>query len=527
LPQKTRILFTKVVIPLIAKIRDSIASGFEEIRSLRKIMYEFESQMTEGQKETMELLGKTIKEKGKLIEENVGKDLEKFPEMTLLRYARIGNENENMVAKLLKKIIDSDGNVARIDFENCLVEIAENLELVESEEIDLTQNHNGSEVLSKDGKLVVGWVYNSVESPNKTKIETSEVLEKEKESERNRQVRVISINLAGANNHENEEWTQARIDKYNDKIRSILTELERISSQNKKQGISTVFFCQEVPFDKNSPFSALNLGEEIAKLGGTAIFALQENCGNQVAIITMEPNILPNQRLKIIPTNKIGDFNGFMKMPEKIAIQTLVGFQIEINGEIIQVSGTHQLAPTSIAQRIISRVVEMALIHAKIIEFAIGDENSYGISVNKPFFENGSFIVPNLPYAFLVSIVMIIISNFLSDLAKNSNSEKWQNFFQKFNKNLGEIKIVQQLANLVRITCPIPKEPTFGVYGISAHRLDMAMASQEDLVAGLEDLKSGGLIIDSVPLTEGFSDHLVGCQVTVTKNSKKIENFKK
>ena len=83
-----------------------------------------------------------------------------------------------------------------------------------------------------------------------------------------------------------------------------------------------------------------------------------------------------------------------MKMLTKIATQTLVVFQIEINGQINQICGSHQLAPTGIIQRILSCTVGMALLTTKNekllqVKVAMGDHDPYGISFDKPYFWQG------------------------------------------------------------------------------------------------------------------------------------------
>ena len=80
-----------------------------------------------------------------------------------------------------------------------------------------------------------------------------------KVKEISKEVKIVTINLVGANNHtKKEEKTDGKIGEsniltveigeYNDKIRKIIKELQRIRSEN---NCPTIFFCQEVLFDKN------------------------------------------------------------------------------------------------------------------------------------------------------------------------------------------------------------------------------------------------------------------------------------
>ncbi len=262
-----------------------------------------------------------------------------------------------------------------------------------------------------------------------------------------------------------------------------------------------------MPFNKDLPTGLLNLGNEIAKIGGTAIFVLQENCDNQVAIITFNPDVLSSQKIKIIPTNKIGDFGGFMNMPEKIATQTLVLFQIQINGKTHQICGSHQLAPTSITQRIISRAVEMALLTTKNkkleVKVALGDHNLYGINTHKPFFEISNFIIPNLPYAFLIPVLTNFLSNNIASFAQKHNLQKLQTLPQIFNKNIQEIKIVRELCELVGLVYSNSKEPSFPSF-----YLDMIMTKLAN------NLEIGEIFLSNV------SDHRIAPSVIIKKYKK-------
>lgn len=538
---RINLLVAKIIIPLTTNL---LALPCFEIGNLREIMNNFTKEMSKGQLETLDLLNKIIKQKleqnekiGNLgkIEEINPQILEPIPELTLSKYADIGNSNENLVFKNLANCVDVDGKIAKIDFEYCLTKIIEEIQIIESQKIDFENAQNGEPILIEDEQNIIGWVYSNPSlSPNldlnpslvksksldyklslkekslEKKLEID--LQKFEQKEKPKEAKIVTINLAGANNHtKNEEKTDGKIGEsnilnpteigeYNDKIRKIIQELQRIRLENQS---STVFFCQEVPFDKNLPIEFLNLGEEIAKMGGTAIFVLQENCGNnydnQVAIITFDPQILPNQTIKIIPTNKIGDFGAFMKMPTKIATQTLVLFQVKIGNQIHQICGSHQLAPTSIIQRIFSRVVEMALLTTKDeklqIKAALGDHNPYGISVDKPFFKVSDFVVPDLLYAFLIPTLINLISLGVSNFTKENNNKEVQILAQKLSKNRQEIAVVQELCQLVGLVYPESREPSFN-HLIPAYYLDMAMTR---LVDKLE--------IGEIPLNSKCSDH--------------------
>lgn len=550
---KISLLVAKIIIPLMTNL---LALPCFKIGNLREIMDNFTKEMSKGQLETLDLLNKIIKQKLEQNEKirNLGKIeeinqqiLEPIPELTLSKYADIGNSNENLVFKNLANCFDVDGKIAKTDFEYCLTKIIEEIQIIESQKIYFENAQNGEPILTEDEQNIIGWVYSNPSlSPNldlnsslvksksldyklsleeKLKIDLQNFEQKEIPKE----AKIVTINLAGANNHtKNEKKTNGKIGEsnvlslteigeYNDKIRKIIQELQRIRLENQS---STVFFCQEVPFDKNLPIEFLNLGEEIAKMGGTAIFVLQENCGNnydnQVAIITFDPQILGKEnQIKIIPTNKIGDFGAFMKMPNKIATQTLVLFQIETSGKIHQICSSHQLAPTTIIQRILSRVVEMALLTTQSeklqVKTALGDHNQYGISADKPFFKVSDFVVPNLPYAFLIPALINLISGGISNLAKENNSEQVQTLAQKFSKNHQEIEVVQELCKLVGLVYPESREPSFN-HLIPAYYLDMAMLKKTKTNDNLKNLEIG-----EISLNPECSDHRIA-RIVVIKN---------
>ncbi len=128
-------------------LKNSIKSCVQ-IGSLQEIMDNFEIEMTNGQLKTLDLLKEIIKE--------VSQQNENILEETLLKYAIIGDENENMVFKILRKCIDSEGKIAKIDFENCLSQIIENIKIVESQEIDLTKKQNGEPIFAENEQNIIG-----------------------------------------------------------------------------------------------------------------------------------------------------------------------------------------------------------------------------------------------------------------------------------------------------------------------------------------------------------------------------------
>ena len=63
-------------------------------------MDNFDSKITKGQLKTLKLLEKIISQKQQ-------KDLKIIPDLSLSKYAKIGNCNENLVCEILRKYVDS------------------------------------------------------------------------------------------------------------------------------------------------------------------------------------------------------------------------------------------------------------------------------------------------------------------------------------------------------------------------------------------------------------------------------------
>lgn len=125
------------------------------------------------------------------------------------------------------------------------------------------------------------------------------------------------------------------------------------------------------------------------------------------------------------------------------------------------------------------------------------------------YFLKFNIAVQNLLYLFLISVVINFISNNISNFARENNLQKLQTSAQEFNKNLGEMKIIQNFVNklceLTGLIYPESKESSFNVK-LPSFYLDIIMAREGD-----------NLKIKEILLKPNYSDRRFARSVEIEK----------